>query len=109
MNVLLSKSVNINICKFDHRYTKSQNKLLVRERALIIYYNCMLPKQQFSTFQIQFTSNRLSNDMFKISNGVVEGLATDTRGLLTESIQFDEHDGRNDNIEFRSLNPDGYM
>jgi len=47
--------------------------------------------------------------MFKISNGVVEGLATDTRGLVTESFQFNESDGRNENREFRSLNPDGYM
>ncbi len=47
--------------------------------------------------------------MFKISNGVVEGLLTDTIGLLTETIQFNEPDGRNENRKFRSLNPDGYM
>jgi hypothetical protein len=69
----------------------------------------MLPKQQFATFQIQFTSNRLSNDMFKIANGVVEGLVADTRGLLTETIQFNDLDRRNENIEFRSLNPAGYI
>jgi len=47
--------------------------------------------------------------MFKISNGVVEGLVADTRGLLTETIQFNDLDRRNENREFRSLSPAGYM
>ena len=63
----------------------------------------------FSTLQIQFTSNRLSHDMFKMSNGVVEGLATETRGLMTESIKINNRHRKDKNIELRNLSPDGYM
>ena len=65
--------------------------------------------QIFPTLQIQFTSHRLSHDMFKISNGIVEGLATETRGLMTESVKFSNRDRRDENIQFRNLSPDGYM
>ena len=63
----------------------------------------------FETLQIQFTSDRLSNDMFKISNGLVEGLATDTRCLMTENIKISNRDQRDKYKQFRNLSPDGYM
>ncbi len=56
--------------------------------------------------QIQFTSNRLSFDMFKVSNGVVEGLKMDTRGLESLNNNWNR---KNNAGQKRELSPYGYM
>jgi hypothetical protein len=47
--------------------------------------------------------------MFKVYNGIVEGLSSETRDLMTEFIENSNRYRSNKNKELRNLNPNGYM